>query len=261
MSSTVFISHGSPMLAADPGATGVAWRRIADQLPRPRGILVVSAHWMTPGPAVSATALPETIHDFYGFPEALYRLTYPAPGAATLANEIRELIPEVAIDPRRGLDHGAWVPLRSMYPQADVPVIQMAVMPEATPEAHFRLGQRLAPMASSGILIIGSGGLTHNLRDISDLPEGQALAYVAEFSTWFRDALERRDHEALFDYRRQAPHALRAHPSEEHLLPIFVALGAASANRSPSNLTVSAYQGFTAGALAMDAFIFAPATT
>ena len=246
------------MLAVDPGATGVAWQGIAGHLPKPRAILAVSAHWMTRGPAVSAARQPETIHDFYGFPEALYHLNYPATGAVTLADEVRGLIPEIAIETRRGLDHGAWVPLRSMYPQADVPVIQLAVMPEATPEAHFRLGQRLAPLASSGVLIMGSGGLTHNLRDVTDLPEDNALAYVAEFSAWFRDAMQRRDHEALFDYRRSAPHALRAHPSEEHLLPIFVALGAANASGSSGSLPVSAHRGFAAGALAMDAFIFAP---
>ena len=249
----LFISHGSPMLAIDAGASIPAWVALAEALPRPPAVLAVSAHWTTSSPAVSAAATPETIHDFYGFPPALYDIRYPAPGAAGLADEVAALVPGIDVDDQRGLDHGAWMPLRWMYPQANVPVIQLAVMPNQSPEFHFRLGQQIAPLLSTGTLILASGGLVHNLRDlVFEAPENSAKPYAREFRDWFVDRLERRDLPALLDYRRQAPNAALAHPTEEHLLPIFVALGAAD-----SSFTLrTVYQGFTLGTLAMDCFAF-----
>lgn len=250
---TLFLSHGSPMMSIQPGSTGPAWAQLAARLPRPRTILAVSAHWMTQAPAVSATVQPETIHDFYGFPAPLYEIEYRPPGAPELAEKVSRLIPGIAVDHARGLDHGAWVPLRYMYPQADIPVAQFAVMPEATPEAHYKLGRRLQTLADDGVLILASGSLTHNLRDmVRDAPDGEALPYVAEFSLWFADALARRDLPALFDYRRQAPHAVRAHPTDDHLLPAFVALGAAGADA----VCETVHHETTLGALAMDAYMF-----
>jgi len=250
----VFVSHGSPMLLLEPGRTGPAWQALALNLPRPRAILIVSAHWTTPAPAVSAAPQPETIHDFYGFPQPLYELAYQAPGAPDLAAEVAELVPGIHVDRRRGLDHGAWSPLRTMYPAADIPVIQLAVMPQATAEAHYRLGQMLQPLTRRGVLILASGGLTHNLRDIvGDVQDGEALPYVSEFRDWFAGALQQRDLAALLDYRRQAPHAVRAHPSAEHLLPLFVALGAAGEKA----VVETAYSDCQLGALALDAFVFA----
>lgn len=249
----IFISHGSPMLMLEPGRAGPAWQALAQELPRPRAILAVSAHWNTRAPAVSATARPETIHDFYGFPAPLYELAYPAPGAPDLAAEVAALLPEIAIDRSRGLDHGAWSPLRFMYPVADIPVIQLAVMPRAGADAHYQLGQKLQPLTGDGVLILASGGLTHNLGEVMfDAADGEALPHVAEFRDWFAAALARRDLPALLDWRRQAPHAARAHPSPEHLLPLYVALGAAGENAAAQIV----YRDYQLGALALDAVVF-----
>lgn len=245
------------MLLVEPGQSGPAWSALAQKLPRPRAILAVSAHWTTTIPTLSATALPETIHDFFGFPQPLYELEYQAPGAPDLAEKIAELIPGIAVDSQRGLDHGAWSPLRFMYPAADIPVIQLAVMPQTSAEDHYRLGQKLQALAHEGVLILASGGLTHNLRDIvGDAADGETLPYVAEFRDWFADALHRHDVSALLDYRRQAPHALRTHPSAEHLLPLYVALGAAGENTAVH----TEYRNSQLAALALDAFVFSTVT-
>ncbi|HEY8856912.1 MAG TPA: class III extradiol ring-cleavage dioxygenase [Rugosibacter sp.] len=250
---TLFISHGSPMMSIEPGSTGPAWARLAARLPRPRAILSISAHWMTHTPAVSAAKHPETIHDFYGFPAPLYEVQYTPPGAPELAEKICQLIPGIAVDADRGLDHGAWVPLRYMYPQADIPVVQFAIQPNDTPEAHFNLGRELTSLRKDGVLIMASGAITHNLRDmVRDAPEGVSLPHIGEFCAWFTDALNRRDLPALFDYRRQAPHAVRVHPTDDHLLPVYVALGAADENASFEVV----HRGTTLGALAMDAYMF-----
>lgn len=244
------------MLMLEPGRAGPAWHALAQALPKPRAILAVSAHWNTQMPAVSAAVQPETIHDFYGFPQPLHELDYRPPGAPDLATQVAALVPGIHVDRQRGLDHGAWSPLRAMYPAADIAVTQLAVMPQASAEDHYRLGRMLRPLAQSGVLILASGGLTHNLRDIvADAAAGEALPHVREFRDWFVRALQRRDLAALLDYRRQAPHAARAHPSAEHLLPLYVALGAASENAT-ARIAFSDYQ---LGALALDAFVFAAA--
>lgn len=228
---TFFVSHGSPMLALDAGNAGKVWAAIGHDVPRPRAVLMVSAHWHHPGSAVGSTAKPETIHDFGGFPAELYTLHYDAPGAPDVAREVAALLAEhgyaPAIDPERGLDHGAWVPLQVMYPAADVPVLQLALDMRQGPTWHHRLGQALATLRASGILIVGSGSLTHNLRDVF-APPAVIPDYVTPFQDWMHARLDAHDIDALLDYRRQAPHAVRAHPSEEHLLPLYVALGAAS---------------------------------
>lgn len=250
----MFVSHGSPMLLLEPGRAGPAWQAVAASRPRPRAILAVSAHWTTHIPAVSAAPQPQTIHDFYGFPPALYAMSYRPPGAVELAAEVKRLLPQVAVDAGRGLDHGAWAPLHYMYPQADIPVVQLAVMPGQSPQMHYQLGAVLRELTSAGVLVLASGGLTHNLGDL--LPQAaddEAVAAYAEFRDWFAAALERRDLAALFDYRQQAPHAARAHPSEEHLLPLYVALGAAGDDYTLQ----TPHRGWTLGTLAMDAFVFA----
>ena len=196
----VFISHGSPLLMPEPGRAGPAWQALARELPRPRAILAVSAHWNTRMPTASAAAHPETIHDFYGFPQPLYDLDYLPPGAPDLAAEVAELVPDVHVDRQRGLDHGAWSPLRAMYPEADIPVIQFAVMPQASAEDHYRFGRMLQPLTQRGVLVLASGGLTHNLRDMdADAADGETLPYVSEFRDWFVDALERHDLPALLE--------------------------------------------------------------
>jgi 4,5-DOPA dioxygenase extradiol len=228
----LFVPHGAPTMALEPGEAGAALSAFATRIPRPPAILVISAHWNTAIPTFSAACKPETIHDFYGFPQALYAIRYPVCGAVKWAMEGRALLEEagfeVGVDPKRGLDHGAWVPLRLMYPDASVPVAAISLQTRLGPEHHYRLGQALAPLRDAGVLILASGNLTHNLGHFG-LRHGMgvSLDYVQDFQTWWRERVEARDVEALLDYRRQAPGAQEAHPTEEHLLPFFVALGAA----------------------------------
>ena len=182
---TLFVSHGAPTLALEPAEAGAMLARLGRELPRPQSILVVSAHWEAERPTVSTAALPRTIHDFYGFPRELYSLSYGAPGAPRLAQQVRELLAAAGIGceeaPDRGLDHGAWVPLRYLFPQADVPVTQLAVSPGLGAAHHLELGRALAPLADEGVLVLGSGGLTHNLREVRfDAREGPAPDWVTE---------------------------------------------------------------------------------
>lgn len=254
---TVFVSHGAPVLALDAGATGRRLATLAAALPRPEAILVVSAHWDTAAPRVGSTARPRTIHDFHGFPEALYRLDYPAPGAPQLASRVQGLLAEsgiaAALDPQRGLDHGAWVPLRLMYPDAAIPVTQLSLQSRIGPAHHYRLGRALSALRHEGVLVMGSGSLTHNLAEIgSPAAHGSRASYVPAFREWVQTALAAGDLERLFDYRERAPHAVRAHPTEEHLLPLFAALGAAGAQHRVRHV----HAGVTYGILAMDIFAF-----
>jgi len=254
---TVFLSHGSPMHAIEPGIAGHAWTELGRKLPRPRAVLIASAHWETSVPMVTGSARPETIHDFGGFPQALYSLRYPAPGAPELASEIvaRLKASEIVagIDARRGLDHGAWVPLRWMYPEFDVPVVELSVQPDHDPAHHLRLGQALRPLADDGVLIIGSGHATHNLRDWASSPRRQEpLHYADAFSRWLQQSLTARDADALTHYRDRAPEAARAHPTEEHFLPLFVAWGAGG-TAAPVERVLSGYE---AGALSLDSYMF-----
>lgn len=251
---SLFISHGSPMFAVEPGELGPNLRRLGDALHNVAAILVVSPHWQTRGVRVAATPVPETIHDFGGFPASLYQLRYPAIGAPTVAEEaIRLLIAagfDAKADRQRGLDHGAWVPLLHLIPSADLPVFQVSMPHDLDAAGALALGKALAPLRERGVLVIGSGSLTHNLYEfrqhISD-PE-----YAQAFADWAHAAVLDRDVEALVDYRQRAPHASRAHPTEEHYLPLLVAAGAAhhddSAERIPG--------GMTYGVLSMDSFAF-----
>ena len=251
----VFVSHGSPMLLLDPGRTGAAWQRLAADLPRPRAILAVSAHWTNRVPAVSATASPDTIHDFYGFPDALYDVEYTPPGATAVAAEVAARVPGIHVDTQRGLDHGAWVPLSLMYPAADIPVIQLAVMPLADAAAHYALGRALAPLARDGVLILASGSLTHNLGEMRpDVLDDVPLPHVAAFADWAAERLATLDTAALVDWETNAPQGRRAHPTPEHLLPLFVALGAAGDGARTSVV----HRGYQMGALSMDAWRFDP---
>ena len=257
----VFVSHGSPTLALNPGSTGPALAKLAASLPRPKAVLVASAHWEAPRPTMSAAARPETIHDFYGFPRPLFEIRYPAPGAPELARRAHELLGAAgiagAIDPARGLDHGAWVPLSFMYPGADVPVTQIAIQAGADPREHFRIGAALAPLAGEGVLILGSGSVTHDLREVRwREPENRGVPdWVQAFRTWVVEQLAQGDVEALLDYRARAPHAPRNHPTEDHILPLFVPLGAAG----PGARVERTNDVVTFGVLGMDAFVMRPA--
>ncbi len=251
---TLFISHGSPMFALEPGLLGPNLRAIGHSLRDIAAVLVVSPHWQTRGVRVSTSAAPETIHDFGGFPAPLYQLQYPAPGAPALAQDAARLLAqagfEVTLDERRGLDHGAWVPLRYLFPQADLPVFQVSLPQDIDAAGALRLGQALAPLRERGVLVVGSGSLTHNLYEFRQhIRDPQ---YAQEFADWIRAAVAVRDVEALLDYRRRAPHAERAHPTEEHYLPLLVAVGASSGTDAARLIA----GGMTYGVLSMDSFAF-----
>ncbi|MDE2307772.1 MAG: dioxygenase [Xanthomonadaceae bacterium] len=254
---SLYISHGSPMTALQPGLPGVRLAELAAALPRPRAIVVASAHWLARRPQVGSAATPETIHDFGGFPAALYRLRYPAPGAPALAARVGQLLDRAGLaatlQPGRGLDHGVWVPLRLLYPAADIPVVPLSIQPELGPAHQFAVGQALAPLRAEGVLLIGSGSITHNLHDLAAGYSAQRQApYVQPFVDWIEQRLAAGDAGALLDYRRQAPFAERAHPTDEHLLPLFVALGAAGADAHAQRIDA----GIDLGLLAMDIYRF-----
>jgi 4,5-DOPA dioxygenase extradiol len=255
---TIFLSHGSPMLALQDSPARRFLQGFGKSLERPKAIVVVSAHWETAGaPAVSLAAHPETIHDFGGFPRALFEIQYPAPGAPEAAHRVAALLEAGGISAgfssERGLDHGAWVPLALMYPDADIPVTQLSVVRGASPAEHERLGRVLAELRNDGVLVVGSGSLTHNLYEF----KGQGIDapvphWVSEFEAWMKGRLESSDRAALLDYRRAAPFAAQNHPTEEHLLPLFVAMGAAGPDARATQLHAS----FEHGVLAMDAYAF-----
>ncbi len=255
---SLFVSHGAPTFALRPGAAGAALQAEASRLPLPRAIVIVSAHWDTAVPTVGLAERPETIHDFWGFPDELYALRYPATGCREAALEVVAALEAaglpVATDATRGLDHGAWVPLRLMFPEAEVPVIPVSVQSHLGPAGAHRLGEALAPLAGRGFLVIGSGSVTHNLRDYQQAWQrgGETPDYVRPFADWLHAHLAANDREALLDYRRQAPNAVRAHPSDEHLLPLFVAWGAGG--QQPE--TRRFHAGIDDYVIAMDAYSF-----
>ncbi len=256
---TLFVSHGAPTFALQPGQAGPALTAFAASLPRPRAVLAVSAHWMTAGLEISTAALPATIYDFGGFPDELYTLSYRAAGAPELARQVADMLAEQGVavrqNPQRGLDHGAWVPLLHLYPEADVPVFQLSLPRLASPRDYYMLGQLLAPLAAQDVLVMASGSITHNLQDAFAAMGGRqtaGAAYAREFMDWMGDRLAAGDLAALLDYRRLAPHAQRAHPTDEHLLPLFVALGAAGQGAAVSRLE----GGIDLGVLGMDSYVF-----
>jgi 4,5-DOPA dioxygenase extradiol len=254
---SLFLSHGAPTLPLTDTPARAFLSELGRTLPRPKAILVISAHWETAAPTVSAVESNETIHDFRGFPRALYDLRYPAPGspavAARVAEHLRTAGFPCTIDRRRGLDHGAWVPLLLMYPQADIPVLQLSVQPHLGPEHHLRIGRALAPLRQEGVLIVGSGSFTHDLSEFRGHgPNDPAPQWVNSFADWFDAALTGMRTGELLDYRRQAPFAVKNHPSEEHLLPLYAALGAAGDDAHAKRLHASA----TYSVLRMDVYAF-----
>jgi 4,5-DOPA dioxygenase extradiol len=260
---SLYISHGSPMTALEPGAAGAFWTRlgpvITQTFGRPRAILAISAHSLTREPVLLAGAQQHAVYDFGGFPPELYQLQYAPPGAPALATTVQGLLQAAGIPVHRldqgGLDHGIWTPQRSMYPQADIPVLPLAWNPRSSTADLFRLGQALAPLREQGVLVMGTGSITHNLslfpmgpREI-DLPE---LPACAAFRAWFAERVAVADWPALLDYRRQAPSATHMHPSDEHLLPWYVAAGTAG----PAPVGVRLHESVTYGHLGMDAYAF-----
>lgn len=253
----LFVSHGSPTLPLERGATVDFLRALGGKLGQPGAILAVSAHWDTARPAVSAVERPETIYDFYGFPPELYRLRYPAPGAPELGRRVARLLEEKGlrtdVDPARGLDHGTWTPLYHMYPRADIPVTQLSIQSRLGPAHHVRLGEALGPLRDEGVLILASGGATHNLRELS-YQRGNPVPqpWVVEFNEWLADAVLSGRREDLISYRGKAPHAVRNHPTDEHLIPLFVALGAGD----PGGATQRLHSSIESGVISMDAYRF-----
>jgi 4,5-DOPA dioxygenase extradiol len=223
---SLYLSHGAPPLADDPIWPGelAAW---SADLPKPKAILMISAHWEEAPLTISATTTVPLVYDFYGFPDHYYEVQYAAPGAPELAEQVRKLLrgPNTPVrqDEGRGLDHGAYVPLVEMFPDADVPVLQIS-MPTLDPNELMAIGRKLAPLRDEGVLIIGSGFFTHNLRALS--PSGKVTSVMAEFDDWGRRALEAHDLDALLDFEHKAPAWRLAHPRTEHFAPLFVTLGA-----------------------------------
>ncbi|WP_369184432.1 dioxygenase [Streptomyces sp. Y1] len=226
----LYLSHGAPPLADDPVWPGelAAW---SADLPRPRAILMVSAHWEEAPLALGAVTTAPLVYDFWGFPEHYYRVRYAAPGAPELADRVRKLLraPGTPVQdiPDRGLDHGAYVPLVEMYPDADVPVLQVS-LPTLDPQRLLEIGRKLAPLRDEGVLIVGSGFFTHNLRALSS--DGRVTSVMAEFDDWGRRALAAHDLDALLDFEHKAPAGRLAHPRTEHFAPLFVTLGAGEAD-------------------------------
>lgn len=254
---SLFVSHGAPSVILDPSPVQAFVSKLSETVERPRAILAVSAHWETRTPHVSNAKNPETIYDFSGFPAALYKMTYPAPGAPELAARTAELLEDAGLGPvtaePHGLDHGAWVPLLMGYPEADIPVAQLSIQPARDPAWHYQLGEALRPLRDEGVLILASGNLTHNLREfrghsIDAEPEEWARAFD-EWASW---AIAEGRVDDLLNYRSRAPEAVRNHPTDEHLLPLFVAMGAGSPGVSGRHL----HKSYTYGVLAMDAFAF-----
>lgn len=247
------------MNAVEQSAATRAWATVARALPRPRAILIASAHWETSVPMLTGNPKPETVHDFGGFPDELYRIRYPAPGAPDVAAKAVALLKAAGITAGingcRGLDHGAWVPLLWMYPDADIPVTQLSLQPGLGTAQHLGLGRALASLADEGVLVVGSGHATHNLRDWMANPRRtEPLRYAETFAEWLHERLVAHDTASLVAYRDQAPDAARAHPSEEHYLPLLIAWGAADAGARVERFVT----GYEAGALALDSYLFHP---
>lgn len=255
----LFLSHGSPMTALGGDELTRVWCALSAQLVRPAAILVVSAHWTTRLPVLGGSPLPESIHDFGGFPEALYALNYPAPGSPALAQRIKQLLSDAnitaGIDASRGLDHGAWVPLRALFPEADIPVVPLSVQPGCCARHHYALGSALAPLAGENILIVASGHLTHNLRDYQRQRTAHPPPESVAFRDWVHEQLMHGEIDALLDWQHVAPNAAFAHPTPEHFLPLFVALGAAG----PKHATEPLGGGWIGNALAADNYRFVAA--
>ena len=256
----LFVSHGSPTLILETDAPAhVFLSQLAAQLPRPRAVLVISAHWETAIPTVSAAAAPETIHDFYGFPAELYRRRYPAPGAPETAARVVELLEKagspVAAHPSRGLDHGAWAPLSLIWPAADVPALQLSVQPQADAAAHLALGRALRPLLDEGVLVLGSGSATHNLRALDWRGgDGPPADWSTGFADWLTDRVTAGDAAAAADWLKQAPYARMAHPTDDHFMPLPVAWGAAGEGARGSLL----HDSYMMGSLGMQAYRFDP---
>ena len=220
-----FFGHGSPMNTLDRNRYTEAWREVGDSIPTPKAIVCVSAHWYTEGTAVTAMSRPRTIHDFYGFPQALFDVQYPAPGQPGIARRVRDLLApvDVALDDSWGLDHGTWSVLKHAYPKADIPVIQLSIDGTQPPQFHYDIARRLAPLRDEGILVTGSGNVVHNLRLMR--PGAQPFDWAVRFNESIREALAARDHATLIDFEKLGADARLSVPTPEHYLPLLYVAG------------------------------------
>jgi 4,5-DOPA dioxygenase extradiol len=253
---TLFLSHGAPDLPLRDGVVTEFLRSLHHHFSKPKAILVISAHWYSEMPMVSAAVAPRTIYDFSGFPAELYKLNYPAPGSPELADRVVTLLNQAGmsaqIDPSRGFDHGTWTPLMLVYPAADIPVVQLSIQYYQNVNYHYQLGQALEILRQEGVLIIGSGSATHNLRAFSTEYDAAPPSWVQQFDHWLADAIARQDWPHLMQYRQLAPYAQENHPTEEHLLPLFVVLGATGSAAKGVQL----HRSYTYGAFSMAAYAF-----
>jgi 4,5-DOPA dioxygenase extradiol len=252
----LFVSHGAPLFAIEPGLAGPRLTELGRELPRPDAIVILSPHWMTRGEVnVTASTAPQTIHDFGGFPDELYQLRYPAPGSPILAAHIVKLLQASGwtsrLDHQRGLDHGAWVPLMYLAPDADIPVVQVSMPARLDTHQAWKLGEALKPLRDMNVLIVASGSLTHNLYEFRGATR-EGADYVKAFAAWTAQTLRAGQTDQLLDYRQQAPSAERAHPTDEHFLPLLIALGAAGERYDTRVLE----GGVSYGVLAMDSYLF-----
>jgi 4,5-DOPA dioxygenase extradiol len=255
---SLFVPHGSPMFALQPAAAGAALAEIGRQFRAAKAVVVISPHWETEIPTVGFAARPVTIHDFGGFDSRLFEIRYPAAGDPQAAQAVLNALSAAEFpakaDPERGLDHGVWVPLLHMFPQADIPVIPLSLQAHKGPAHAYRIGQALAPLAERGFLIVGSGNVTHNLRDWQMIRalDGRRPEYVDRFADWVNAQMLAGNIEALLSYRSRQPDAARAHPTDEHLLPLMTALGAAGESAKP----YAFFRGISDHVLAMDGYGF-----
>lgn len=262
----LFLSHGAPNMALKDSPVRDFMRGLAADYPRPDAIVSVSAHFETVGAKVVTDPQPEMIYDFRGFEAELYEMRYPAPGETSLANEVADLISDAGLPvtkvAQRGFDHGTWVPLSLVFPDADIPIVQVSIDPDETPAYHYRLGQALSSLPARNIAVIGTGNITHNLPALFSKGKDPHLdanikAWVDEFLDWFGSELDSGTVDNLLNYREKAPFAAENHPTDEHLLPLFVALGAAGTNKKARKIHAS----FDFEFLAMDAWEFMPRST
>lgn len=251
----LFVSHGAPTFALEPGAAGAQLGALGRALGKPRAVVVVSPHWQTRTVEIGAASRPETVHDFGGFPRALYQLRYPAPGAPDVARRVQQVLASAGVRAslaeRHGLDHGAWVPLMHLFPEADVPVVPVSMPIDLDATGAHELGRALAALAQEDVLVIGSGSLTHNLYEWR-AGAAEEAPYAREFTLWVRQAVLAGDRNAVVATLERAPHARRAHPTSEHFLPLLVALGAAQ-EALPATVLDG---GIRHGVLAMESYVF-----
>ncbi|OAN52195.1 dioxygenase [Paramagnetospirillum marisnigri] len=250
---TLFVSHGSPMMVLDETPARDFLKGLGGRIGKPRAVLAVSAHWQTLEPALGFAAWPDKINDIYGFPPELYQMRYEPPGAPEVAARAADLLGEpVRRDPGAGIDHAIWSVMSLIWPDADVPVVPLSVLRGPGAREHWELGRRLRPLVAEGVLVMGTGAATHGLEDYFRRPAGGPVEpHVQEFTDWLARTAEAGLTESLLNYRRLAPEAGRNHPTEDHLMPFFVALGAASGGKARR-----LHHSVDSGILAMDAYGF-----